>query len=76
METNYNMMCRFKELRFKSEEDLEKILQDDLQEIIDLRETINIYETKKERFDILQKEKSEIIYLLNKKRCEKDVQQD
>ena len=76
METNYNMMCRFNDLRFKSEEDLEKILQDDLQEIIDLRETINIYETKKERFDILQKEKSEIIYLLNKKRCEKDVQQD
>lgn len=76
METNYNIMGRFVYLKFKSEEELEEILQEDLQEIIDLRETISIYEVKKERFDILQNEKNEIIYLLGRKRNEKELQQD
>lgn len=76
METNQDIMRRFFHLKFKSEEELEKLLQEDLQEIIDLRETISIYEVKKERFDVLETEKNEVIRLLSEKINEKKVQQD
>ena len=66
MVTNQDLMRRFLHLKFKSEEELEKLLQEDLKEIMDLRETISIYKTKKDRFEILQTEKNEILRLLNK----------
>lgn len=50
MVTNQDVMRRFVLLKFKSEEELEKLLQEDLQEIIDLRETISIYKIKKRPF--------------------------
>ena len=68
MENNQDIMKRFLHLKFKSEKELEKILQEDLQEIMDLRETISIYEIKKERLEILQTEKNEILRLLNEER--------
>lgn len=76
MVSNLEMISRLNRLKFKSEEELEKLLQEDLQEIIDLRETISIYEVKKERFDILETEKNEVIRLLSEKINEKKVQQD
>lgn len=76
MVSNYDMKSRQYSLRFKTNEQLEEILQEDLQEIIDLRETISIYEVKKERFDILETEKNEVIRLLSEKINEKEVQQD
>lgn len=76
MVSNYDMKSRQYSLRFKTNEQLEEILQEDLQEIIDLRETISIYEVKKERFDILETEKNEVIRLLSEKINEKKVQQD
>ncbi len=76
MVSNYDMKSRQYSLRFKTNEQLEEILQEDLQEIIDLRETISIYEVKKERFDILEIEKNEVIRLLSEKINEKKVQQD
>ena len=68
MVSNLEMISRLNRLKFKSEEELEKLLQEDLQEIIDLRETISIYEIKKERFEVLQTEKKEILRLLNEER--------
>lgn len=68
MVSNLEMISRLNRLKFKSEEELEKLLQEDLQEIIDLRETISIYEIKKERFEVLQTEKKEILRLLNREK--------
>lgn len=68
MVSNLEMISRLNRLKFKSEEELEEILQEDLQEIIDLRETISIYEIKKERFEVLQTEKKEILRLLNREK--------
>lgn len=76
MLNNYEIRNRLYSLKCKTEEQLEEILQEDLQEIIDLRETISIYEVKKERFDVLETEKNEVIRLLSEKINEKKVQQD
>ena len=61
---NYEMKSRLNNLKSKSEEELEKLLHEDIKEIIDLRETLSLYVTKKQRLDALELEKDEIVKLL------------